>query len=133
MLDDDSFTEHYIDTNQTRIAESYAFTAGFLRSHSIPFYPGANAGFFIWCNLGAYLVSKQRTINKKGPDLDALSKTLVSQKVEQTVTQKLLANKVFISSGKDFGGEEPGWFRIVFTHPRSYLEEGLKRMVEACQ
>jgi bifunctional pyridoxal-dependent enzyme with beta-cystathionase and maltose regulon repressor activities len=50
---------------------------------------------------------------------------------DSVIMQKLLAKKVFIASGADFGGEEPGWFRIVFTHPRAYLEEGLKRMIEA--
>lgn len=50
---------------------------------------------------------------------------------DERIMQKLLAKKVFIALGTDFGGEDPGWFRIVFTHPRAYLEDGLKRMVEA--
>lgn len=50
---------------------------------------------------------------------------------DATMMQKMLAKKVFIASGAEFGGEEPGWFRIVFTHPRDYLKEGLKRMIAA--
>jgi bifunctional pyridoxal-dependent enzyme with beta-cystathionase and maltose regulon repressor activities len=50
---------------------------------------------------------------------------------DEKIMQKLLAKRVFIALGTDFGCEDPGWFRIVFTHPRAYLEDGLRRMVEA--
>ena len=50
---------------------------------------------------------------------------------DDTIMQKLPAKKVFIASGADCGSEEPGWFRIIFTHSRAYLEEGSKRMIEA--
>lgn len=43
----------------------------------------------------------------------------------------LLKNRVFLASGSHFGAETPGLFRIVFSHPKSYLEEALKRVIEA--
>jgi 1-aminocyclopropane-1-carboxylate synthase len=111
-----------------RIAESYAFITHFLRSHSIPFYPGANAAFFIWCNLKAYLLWRMEK-DAKNEVVDSAERAL--EVADEAIMEKLLAKKVFIASGADFGSEEPGWFRIVFTHPRVYLEEGLKRMIDA--
>lgn len=128
ILEDHSFTNQFIATNRIRIAESYTFVAGFLRARSIPFYTGANAAFFIWCNLGAYWTSnKGREDENQAMNAAEIGMT----DTDDTIMQKLLAKKVFIANGADFGGEEPGWFRIVFTHPRRYLEEGMKRMIEA--
>lgn len=47
--------------------------------------------------------------------------------------QKLLAHKIFIVPGTVTGAEKPGWFRVVFTQPRDYVCEGLKRMLEAIE
>jgi aspartate/methionine/tyrosine aminotransferase len=78
--------------------------------------------------LGAFLLSKLKA-KGEGEIVDATTATSIHD--DETITRKLLAKKVFIASGAAFGSEEPGWFRIVFTHPRTYLEEGLKRMIEA--
>jgi bifunctional pyridoxal-dependent enzyme with beta-cystathionase and maltose regulon repressor activities len=43
----------------------------------------------------------------------------------------LMEKKIFLASGEAFGSDEPGWFRIVFAHPRDYLSLGLERMLEA--
>jgi 1-aminocyclopropane-1-carboxylate synthase len=107
------------------MAESYAFVTEFFRSHSIPFYPGANAAFFIWCDLGAYYQSRLKE-KDRGESSDSTKRLTIEG--DELIMQKLLANKVFIAKGSDFGGDEPGWFRLVFTHPKAYLEEGLKRM-----
>jgi bifunctional pyridoxal-dependent enzyme with beta-cystathionase and maltose regulon repressor activities len=81
----------------------------------------------VWCNLGAF-ASRSKAIDKAEiVDVDRAA----SIHDDKTIMQKLLAKKVFIASGADFGSEEPGWFRIVFTYPRAYMEEGLKRMIEA--
>lgn len=45
--------------------------------------------------------------------------------------ERLMAKKVFIANGEAFAGEEPGWFRIVFSQPKAYVEEGLRRMMMA--
>ncbi len=36
---------------------------------------------------------------------------------------------MFLSTGKTFGTEVPGWFRIAFAHEEAYLLEGLERVV----
>jgi len=81
----------------------------------------------VWCNLGAFASKSKATDEGEVVDADKTA----SIHDDETIMQKLLAKKVFIASGADFGSEEPGWFRIVFTYPRKYMEEGLKRMVEA--
>jgi bifunctional pyridoxal-dependent enzyme with beta-cystathionase and maltose regulon repressor activities len=78
--------------------------------------------------LKAYQLSKERR-EDIGEIMDPAKGAIVDE--DQTTMHKLLAKKVFIASGAEFGGEEPGWFRIVFTYPKPYLEEGLKRMIEA--
>lgn len=44
---------------------------------------------------------------------------------------RLMKEKVFIASGEAFAGEESGWFRVVFSQPSGYVEEGLRRVVRA--
>ncbi|KAF6831092.1 hypothetical protein CMUS01_07477 [Colletotrichum musicola] len=39
--------------------------------------------------------------------------------------------KVFLACGKQFGSEQPGWFRIVFSVDKELLGEGLSRMIAA--
>jgi bifunctional pyridoxal-dependent enzyme with beta-cystathionase and maltose regulon repressor activities len=81
----------------------------------------------VWCNLGAFASRSKATDEAEIVDADRTA----SINDDKTIMQKLLAKKVFVASGADFGSEEPGWFRIVFTSPRAYMEEGLKRMIEA--
>ena len=45
--------------------------------------------------------------------------------------ERLMAQKVFIANGEAFAGEEPGWFLVVFSQQRTYMEEGLRRMIRA--
>lgn len=43
----------------------------------------------------------------------------------------LLNHKIFLAAGTNFGGERPGWFRIVFSQKREVLEQGLGRIERA--
>ena len=45
--------------------------------------------------------------------------------------ERLMKRKVFVANGEAFAGEEHGWFRVVFSQPRGYVEEGLRRMIES--
>ncbi|KAG8666592.1 hypothetical protein FPOAC1_011402 [Fusarium poae] len=51
--------------------------------------------------------------------------------MEEKMTKTLLKEKIFVTSGSDFGTDVSGWYRIVFAHERTYLLEGLERMVRA--
>ncbi|KAJ6111757.1 hypothetical protein N7523_007818 [Penicillium sp. IBT 18751x] len=120
LLEDSKFTEPYIEQNRRKLAESYAFTAHYVKGRGIEYAPGCNAAFFLWVNLG----KKYRELH---PDMSE------DEDVGEKVMQQLLKHRVFLASGALFGSETSGWFRIVFSHPKDYLEEALKRIVIALE
>ena len=148
VLEDDDFVDWYVVTNQARLADSYRYTVDCLRRNDIPFASGSNAAFFVWADLGGAL-PRTGTADRAGPDVQSLSlsdtgdngnadggkKSRAEEPSDITthIMSKLLSEKVFLASGEAFGSERPGWFRIVFSQPRDYLEEGLRRMLKAIQ
>ncbi|KAJ5797656.1 uncharacterized protein N7503_006952 [Penicillium pulvis] len=120
LLEDEDFTETYVKENQKRLSVAYAFTAEFLKRNEIEYAPGGNAAFFLWVNLG-------KRYRELRPEISG------NDEVGEVVMQRLLEYKVFLASGGLFGSENDGWFRIVFSHPRDYLEEALGRIVSALQ
>jgi aspartate/methionine/tyrosine aminotransferase len=118
ILEDDAWIDEYIAQNRKKLAESYEHVVQWARNHGIEYAPGVNAAFFLWVNLGkAYCKT-----HASGLD---------SENIDQTVNGLLIKHKVFLASGIQFGSEEPGWFRIVFTQRRDHLDEGLRRIVTA--
>lgn len=118
ILEDTAFTDKFIETNQSRLAESYVFITQWAKKYHIPYAKGANAAFFLWCDLSAVWRARERRKDE--------SKTLTAQ-----IMDELMSHKIFLASGEAFGSEKEGWFRIVFSQPREYLEEGLQRIVVA--
>lgn len=115
ILSTPSFTTPYIATNRARIAAAYAFATGWLRARAIAFAPGSNAGFFLWVDLGrALLLSTGK--QKKKPYDHGLFKRLLAEA------------KLSVADALAFGGEEEGWFRVVFTHERAFMEMALGRL-----
>ncbi|KAE8167720.1 pyridoxal phosphate-dependent transferase [Aspergillus tamarii] len=84
----------------------------------ISYTPGAYAAFFLWVDLGRAYCERHPGASK-------------SRDLNTTISKRLLEEKVFIANGTIFGSEKEGLFRIVFSHPVGYLEEGLKRMMKA--
>jgi aspartate/methionine/tyrosine aminotransferase len=119
LLEDEKFIETYIQENQKRLSEAYAFVTVVLKRCGIEYAPGSNAAFFLWVDLGKKY--KELRPQKSGDD------------VGEEIMQRLLQHKVFLASGALFGSEKDGWFRIVFSHPRIYLEEALGRIVRALE
>ncbi|GAO15583.1 uncharacterized protein UV8b_04755 [Ustilaginoidea virens] len=117
IFHDDAWVDGYLEKNRQRLAESHAHVVRWARAHGIEYLPGVNAAFFLWVNLGAAY----------GGGAGAAD----VEDVDQVVTDALLAQKVFLASGLHFGSEQAGWFRIVFTHARDHLDEGLRRIVAA--
>ncbi|VUC36256.1 unnamed protein product [Clonostachys rosea] len=122
MLNDDEWVDGYIKENQRALQSNFEHVANWARGHGIEYAPGVNAAFFLWLNLGA-------AYRKSRPGLEG--KTNVD--IDQVVMDALLAKKIFLASGAQFGSESPGWFRIVFSQKRNYLDEGLQRIVAAIQ
>ena len=135
VLENDEWTDWYIQENQKRLSENYALTVKFLNDNGVPYYPGSNAAFFVWANLGAAL--SQRRLGKEEVTLRDLSLQDGHGKEAADVTgeimSRLLEQKVFLASGQAFGSERPVWFRIVFSQPKKYLENGLSRMLKAVE
>lgn len=121
LLEDTSYTETYIRTNQLRLAENYAFATSFLKHHNIPYSAKVNAAFFLWVDLKPLFsnVATEEERSKQGKELSG------------AIVQRLMAKKVFVANGEAFASEEPGWFRVVFSQPRAYVEEGLRRLMSA--
>lgn len=117
ILEDDAWVEAYVRENRRLLGERHAEVATWARTHGIEYAAGANAGFFIWLNLGAkYLAHHPEA---QGGDVDHLT------------MDALLESKVFLAAGFRFGADEPGWFRIVYSHDKAFLELGLARILGA--
>ncbi|EXK24703.1 hypothetical protein FOMG_18582 [Fusarium oxysporum f. sp. melonis 26406] len=130
ILSDDAFVESLTKTNRLRLAENYTMTAKFLESHQIPYKTGSNAGLFIWVDLFAPIRTQvYAALIKQGEASISSEKALGALQLKLYAT--LLKHRIFLALGADFGGDVPGWFRIVFAHEKTYLQLGLDRMVEA--
>jgi aspartate/methionine/tyrosine aminotransferase len=122
VLEDDAWVENYIAENKRKLADYYEFIAHWAKKNDIVYAPGANAGFFIWVDLGRSYLKHQDS---------AVADAIKPKDLDNVVMNALLKHKVFLASGERFGSEKPGWFRIVFSHDKDYLEEGLSRIVAA--
>lgn len=122
ILADAAFVDSLVCTNRSRLAANYALTARFFRDHGIPFVEGCNAGFFVWVDLFEPVRHMQFVRDAADADL---------WKLEGELHRELLGRRVFLASGAAFGADKPGWFRVVFAHHESYLQEGLNRLA-AC-
>lgn len=117
MLDDREWIDGYIEENRRKLQEHFELIVGWARENGIPYAPGNNAAFFVWVDLGkAYL--------ERHPGRDV-------EDVSEHVMRLLLDQKVFLACGKQFGSEQPGWFRIVFSVDKELLGKGLSRIVAA--
>lgn len=116
ILEDDAWVESYVAENQRKLSEHYKYVTSWATENSIEYAPGANAGFFIWLNLGkAYL--------EKHPD--------AKDNLDHKSMNAFIKARVFLAAGFRFGSEHPGWYRIVFSHDKSYLDKGLDRVLKA--
>jgi bifunctional pyridoxal-dependent enzyme with beta-cystathionase and maltose regulon repressor activities len=105
-------------------------TSKFLERHQIPYKKGSNAGLFIWVDLFAPIQAQVSTALKKQVGIHSDTHFAYLQLKPSTT---LLKHRIFLALGADFGGDIPGWFRIVFAHEKTYLQLGLDRMIEAVE
>jgi aspartate/methionine/tyrosine aminotransferase len=134
VLENDEWTDYYIKENQKRLSENYILTVKFLKEHNVPYYPGSNAAFFVW-DLGE--AARRRRLSKGVAAMEDLGIEDGDGKESDDnmtdIMSKLLEQKVFLASGEAFGSERQGWFRVVFSQPREYLENGLGRILKAIE
>jgi aspartate/methionine/tyrosine aminotransferase len=119
LLEDEDWLLSYFPENQRRLSDSFTKIARWCQNNNINYAKGVCAGFFIWVDLG----SKYRERHHVDPSKD----------VTDLILEALKQKKVFLASGRDFGAEKHGWFRIIFSVSDYYLFEGLKRIIEALQ
>ncbi|KKA31061.1 hypothetical protein TD95_002569 [Thielaviopsis punctulata] len=117
IFEDEAWVDAYVAENSRRLARHFELLAAWAKDNSVPYVRGANAGFFLWVNLGE--VYRQR---------HAGAKTAADN---SDLMEALLAQRVFLASGANFGSEEAGWFRIVFSVDEAALREGLRRIERA--
>lgn len=115
ILESPSFISDFLSTSRSRLAHANALAKHLLDGAGIPYALGANAGFFLWVNLSAWLEQKD---GEEG------------WKAEGELMGKLIEEKVFITPGKGQASEMPGWFRLVFSHEEVVLREGIRRLAK---
>ncbi|KXH53160.1 hypothetical protein CNYM01_01881 [Colletotrichum nymphaeae SA-01] len=118
ILEDEKWSDMFIQTNRTRLADRYGLVARWAKAHGIPYTTGANAAFFLWADLGS-------AWKRHNPG------TVKDEDLDDFLMKLLLKHKVYVSSGKDFGSESVGWFRIVFSQDEIQLLTGLERVAAA--
>lgn len=118
MLENHSWLEDFIKTNQRRLGEQSAFTRSLLDEHGIPYYKEATAGFFIWLDLRKFIVK----------DIDS-----ITWEHERAFKQLFKKHRVYITSGESMSSEKPGFFRLCYVRDDAYLKEGFKRITAALE
>ncbi|KAF8251923.1 ACC synthase [Wilcoxina mikolae CBS 423.85] len=111
ILSDNQFLEKWMRTNKRRLGEQYRRVAAILKQYGIKYHNKGNAALFLWVDLTEYLP----------PRVDAL-------KGERQLTQRFIDGGVYLAPSGAFQGEQPGWFRIVFS--MLDIEVGLRRMIK---
>ncbi|KAL3300146.1 1-aminocyclopropane-2-carboxylate synthase 2 [Colletotrichum asianum] len=118
ILEDEKWSDSFIQENRTRLASRYQLIVRWANSYGIPYAPGTNAAFFLWADLGSVW-------KRHNPG------TATDKELDDFLKKLFLSQKVYVSSGKDFGSERAGWFRIVFSQDEVPLLTGLERVAAA--
>ena len=113
MLENEKWMDDFLALSRARLAERNKLVRQILHDNGIGFYPGANAGFFLWIDLRPW-------IHRSSGDDDVWAG-------EDDLTKRLIANKVYVTNGKEMSAEEPGWYRLIFSQDERVVREGIKR------
>lgn len=115
MLEDEKWMDGFLRLSRERLAARNKLVRSILDNEGVAYHKGANAGFFIWADFR--------------PFLDAPSGAGVEERwaAEDRLMQRLMERKVFVTSGREMSAEEPGWFRIIYSHDEKVITEGLRR------
>ncbi|KAI7348862.1 PLP-dependent transferase [Hortaea werneckii] len=127
LLEDDEWLEGFFARSRDKLAEGREVAGRVLEERGVPSYAGANAGFFLWVDLRAWLpppaASKDGEREGKGKD--------EGKRREKVLVDRMIEKKVFLTPGMDMFAEEPGFFRLVFSQEEDVVREGLRRVFEA--
>lgn len=113
FLEDVEFVESLLALSRTRLSENFIAVTDLLDSAGIPYWQGGNAGYFLWVDLSAYLLPMEEF---GGDDTER----------EKELAGRILRGGVWLNPGQE-RGEKPGWFRLIFSHPKGKVLEGVRR------
>lgn len=115
MLEDEQWLSEFLKLSRERLAAGNKLTRKILDDEGVAYRKGANAGFFLWVDLRPYLSTSLNSSLKE------------RWAAEDELLKQLIANKVYITNGKEMSAEEPGWFRVIFAQNERVVKEGLRR------
>ncbi|KAK5119765.1 hypothetical protein LTR85_007341 [Meristemomyces frigidus] len=115
VLEDEGWLASFFATSRQRLSERNQLARTLLDAKGVPYRRGANAGFFIWAEFRRFLAGT----GKEGWEAEGL------------LVERMMERKVYVTDGKSFGAEEPGWFRVIFSQEEDVMREGLRRVFEA--
>lgn len=116
ILENRSFTKEFLQKSRKRMAEASMLARTLLDEAGIEYLP-ANAGFFLWIDMGPWLREED------GEDEWARERSLM---------ERLLAKRVFVMGGGMQKADRAGWFRFVFTREQGLVREGIRRIKDVC-
>lgn len=117
LLEDEEWMDGFLKRSRHALARRNVLTRKLLDEAGIEYYRGANAGFFLWVDLRPFLPNSILTEGEE------------DWTREEALTDMLLDNKLFITTGQTLSAEEPGWYRIIFAQDESIIREGFRRSV----
>jgi len=117
LLSDTAFVDSLLGLSRTRLAENYAAVTRVLDEAGIGYWRGGNAGYFLWVDLSAHLVP---TVEGDGREEEGDAER------EKELAGRMLRGGVWLNPGQE-RGEEPGWFRLIFSHDKEKVLEGVRR------
>ena len=107
MLEDGDFVERVISLSRQKLAENYALATRMLDVAGINYWRGGCAGFFLWVDVSALLDGDERH-------------------AEERMGDKFQENGLWLNPGAE-RGEHSGWVRVIISHDKEKLEEGIRR------
>jgi 1-aminocyclopropane-1-carboxylate synthase 1/2/6 len=112
LLDDGAWVDGFLAAHRSRLAASYAATAGQLDAAAIPYRPAA-AGLSLWLDMRRWLSDRDG-----GPHL-----------AEAALWRRLFdTGRVSLMPGEIFHSAEPGWFRLCHATDPETVREGVRRL-----
>lgn len=124
ILNDRAFVDSYVRLGRKRVAEAYVRVVGELEKYGVGYLPGANAGGFVWVDLGR--LYRENHVGRSEEGMVDEGDSITAQ-----IQARLLESKVYLGDGDAAGAEEPGWFRLVFTQPPELVSEAIRRTAAA--
>jgi len=110
FLSDNQWIDSYIKLNRSRLTQQYEIVKKKIEDIDQRIYVRpSRAGFFIWTDFSLLLHK-------------------ITFEEENRLFQTMFSHGVYISSGYNLGCSQPGWFRMIFSVRKNWIDEAIKRL-----